>query len=98
MRPAERFVEESVRVVGDGWSLSLDTGTHRPWQRQVHARHRASRSISAPTGRRPRSSRNGSADETAAFLRGVLTGEMPGPTAADAMPGTELAAELEGPD
>ena len=38
--------------------------------------------------------RNGTAAETAAFLRGVMSNDMPGPSAADAMPGTKLAAVL----
>jgi predicted dehydrogenase len=96
LRSAGPSVEESVRVMGDGWSLSLQTGTHQPWSvqcwrdRELEIDRRADPST-------PAFVRNGCADETAAFLRGVLTSEMPGPSAADAMAGTSIAAELEAP-
>ena len=93
--PAGDRVEECVRVIGaDPWYVHIDTGTHQPWQVWCN---RGEDTELDETGdpATPTFIRNGTADETTVFLRGVLSGDIPGPTVAAAMPGTELAAAMQ---
>ena len=95
--PDDDRVEETVQLEGDGWSMRTETGTHRPWR--VLCRRGESIEIEASAD--PATVdfiRNGTADETAAFLRGVLSGNLAGPRVADAWAGTELAAALQAAD
>jgi hypothetical protein len=83
-----------VHLAGTGWAIKIVTGTHQPWR--VHCWHgRAVEVDAAADPATPSFVRNGTAAETAAFLRGVLDDDLRGPTVADAMPGTELAAAMQ---
>ena len=97
IRPASGRVEESVRIVGDDWDCVVETGTHAPWQVLCVGDNAVEVNVEADPAT-PDFIRNGTADETVAFLRGLLNGRMTGPTVADAMPGTELAAALQALD
>ena len=94
MRPAADYVDESVKCAGDDWSANFTTGARQPWQVHAHAGQAAPLHSSAGPAS-PEYIRNGTVAETAAFLRGVLSNEIAGPTVADAMPGTELAAAMQ---
>ena len=95
IRPAADRVDEIIQCAGHDWSASITTGTHQPWQVYgcVGGETIAMKSSADPAT--PPHVRNGTVAETAAFLRGVLSNEMAGPTVADAMPGTELAAAMQ---
>jgi len=95
--PTDRRVEERVEIIGDEWRAKFSTGTHHPWSvvctRAGDGEGELKMNADPST---PTFVRNGTADETATFLRGVLSGgAMPGPSVADAMPGTQLAAAMQ---
>jgi predicted dehydrogenase len=94
MRPAADREDESVKCAGDDWFATLTTGARQPWEVHAHAEHADPLHSSADPAT-PEYVRNGTVAETAAFLRGVLSNGMTGPTVADAMPGTELAAAMQ---
>ena len=92
--PASGRVEESIDLTGDGWSARVDLGTHQPW-RVICRRGDAIEIDQRADATTAPFIRNGTADETSAFLRGVLHGTTLAPTVADAMPGTALAAAMQ---
>jgi predicted dehydrogenase len=92
--PTAGRVEEMVHVLGEGWSVQIGTGSRQPWR--VLCRRGDDVEVDAAVDpATPAFIRSGAADETAAFLRSVLNTAPLSPTAADAMPGTELAAALQ---
>jgi len=95
--PSANSVDEYIEGYGDDWDVKITTGTHRPWQ-VVGSRAGSVEIHATANPATPPYIRNGTAHETAAFLRGVLSRKMRGLTAADAMPGTELAAAMQALD
>jgi predicted dehydrogenase len=95
--PACGRVDETVHIVGDDWATDITTGTHQPWRVRCWRSGRAELDVTAdPTA--PEFERNGTCDETRTFLRALLRRGTFGPTVADAMPGTALAAALQNAD
>jgi predicted dehydrogenase len=94
VEPQDDRIDETVYACGEDWFVSITAAPNEPWW-VVCRGGRGDGVNSSGDPATPDFVRNGTVDETAAFLRGVLRGEMPGPTAADAMRGTELAAALQ---
>ena len=95
--PCHDRVDEAVEIFGDDWYAMIQTGKCQPWEVTCCAADVIEIDATADPNS-PDFIRNGAAEETAVFLRGALRGEMIGPTVADAMPGTELAAALQAAD
>jgi len=86
--------EERLRIVGDGWCVDVWTGYMHPWRVEVWEGDRPVLSEMAKADE-PMFVRNGSWNETVAFLGAVVAGApLPGPSVEDALPGMELAAAL----
>jgi len=94
--PLARKVKEAILIgdVPENWAVRIDTGTHDPWRVRC-SRAGAIEIEQTADPATPSFVCNGTVDETAAFLRGVLAGDLRGPTIADAMPGTELAHAIQ---
>jgi predicted dehydrogenase len=93
--PTAGRVEEMVQVSGEGWSLQVNTGTHQPWRVQGWHNRNLTLDASAELDA-PEFVRNGTADETVAFVRALLHHQpLPGPSASDVLPGSELADALQ---
>jgi hypothetical protein len=92
--PTADRTEEAVYIGASGWTIKIVTGTHGPWQVSC-LRERALEVDAVADAASPDFVRNGTADETASFLRGVLHDEPLTPSVTDAMPGTELAAAMQ---
>jgi predicted dehydrogenase len=92
--PAAHRVAETVHMGGDGWWARIETGTHQPWRVVCH-RDRADEIDAAADPATPAFVRNGTADETATFLRGLLDRRWTGPTLGDAVAGTCIAQSLQ---
>ena len=94
IHPACGRVDESVQVFADDWAVEIVAGTHQPWRvRCWKAGREEINAAAAPDA--PEFERNGTAQETRAFLRAALGRAPFAPTVAEALPGTELAASLQ---
>lgn len=93
--PVSGRIEESIRLTGAGWCLDVWTGTSHPWKVQAF-RNGVLDLDRAADPAEPEFLRNGTYAETKAFVSAVLAGQpVPRPWPADALPGSELAAELQ---
>ena len=92
--PVTNCVQELIHIAGEGWWVRIEIGTHQPWRACCH-RNGADEIDATADPETPPYIRNGTTDETAAFLRGVMTNQWTGPTLADAIHGTLIAAELQ---
>jgi predicted dehydrogenase len=92
--PACGRIDESVQLFGDDWAAHITTGTQLPWRVRCWKSGREEVSADADTAV-PQFERNGTGEETRAFLRAVLGRGPFAPTVADAMAGTELAHALQ---
>ena len=87
-------MEERLRLAGDGFCVDVWTGTNHPWRVEAYRGGKVELAEESPTDQ-PEHLRNGTYDETAAFLNSLLQNEpLPGPSVDDAMPSSELAWQL----
>ena len=87
-------MEERVRLAGDSFCVDLWTGTNHPWRVEAYHEGKLALTEESPAGQ-PEHVRNGTYDETAAFLTALLRNKpLPGPSIDDAMPSSELAWQL----
>lgn len=87
-------MEERLRLAGNGFCVDVWTGTNHPWR--VEAYHEGELALveESPVDQ-PEHLRNGTYDETSAFLNALLQNKpLPGPGIDDAMPSSELAWQL----
>jgi predicted dehydrogenase len=89
-------MEESLRLAGDAYCADLWTGTSHPWRVQCYLEGELVLDEQAPADQ-PLHIRSGSSSETEGFLQAVLGGApLPGPTVADALASSQVAAALAG--
>jgi len=87
--------EESIRIAGKGYHVEIHSGVYPPWRvrawRGMQMELDASSAADAPVF-----ISNGSLGETSAFLDAVSAGRpLPGPSVAEALASSELAAQLQ---
>ena len=87
-------MEERVRLAGDSFCVDVWTGTNHPWRVEAYHEGKLELVEESPADQAEHL-RNGTYDETVAFLNALLQNKpLPGPNIDDAMPSSELAWQL----
>lgn len=92
--PCAGRVQECLQLIGDEYCIDCCTGSVQPWRVELHKADRLERMEAMPPDQ-PEYIRNGTYDETAAFVSAAREQRpLPGPSPADVLPAAELAFRL----
>ncbi|MBU0716296.1 MAG: Gfo/Idh/MocA family oxidoreductase [Verrucomicrobia bacterium] len=92
--PCAGRVQECLQLIGDEYCINCCTGSVHPWRVELYKADRLERMEAMPPDQ-PEYIRNGTYDETAAFVNALRAQcPLPAPSPADVLPGVELADRL----